>query len=303
MSGTPIVLKPLSLDVAEMVYTSVMKELGLEEASVEERIQKLKTIEPEELVKKTPMDLPFLPCLDDDVVPEHITFAKLATNVGSVPGMKWCEELMIGDCQHDGNVFLFMGLAQRKVGIAFALVTSLQSNLPASAADAILQAYDICPTMDDDEAMKLIIHLATDIAYVAPAVAYAQNFPGKTYYYQFNEPNTWDGPFKGYSTHMLDAAFLFQNFREYMSTGPEMIAKDMAIEFVKFSNGVEPWVEYDKGKKVARVYGPSNKNRSGTTENNGWGSERRDVLWKLNKEGKIDLDGLSLAWDMFIAGR
>jgi carboxylesterase type B len=303
MSGTPIMLKPLSLDVAETVYTSIMKELGLEDASAEKRIQRLKTIEPDELVKKTPMSLPFLPILDGDIVPEHTTFAKLAKNVRSVPGMKWCEELMIGDSQHDGNVFVFMGLAQLKVGIASALTISLHTNLPASAADAVLQAYDICPTMEDDAAMDLILRLATDIGYVAPAVAYAQSFPGKTYYYQFNEPNTWDGPFKGNSTHMLDAAFLFQNFNEHMSKEPKMIAKDLATDFVKFSNGIKPWVEHDMGKKLARVFGPSNKSRLRMAENNGWGDGRRDVLWKLNKEDKVDLDKLSVAWDMFIAGR
>jgi len=72
-------LKPLPLPVTEMAYRSVMKELDLENASVEERIHKLKTINPQELVEKTPMTVPLLPFLNGVVVPETTDFAKLAT--------------------------------------------------------------------------------------------------------------------------------------------------------------------------------------------------------------------------------
>ena len=34
----------------------------------------------------------------------------------------------------------------------------------------------------------------------------------------------------------------------------------------------------------------------------GWENGRRDILWRLSEEGKIDLDQLSVAWNMFIAG-
>jgi hypothetical protein len=38
MSGTPLMLKPLNIPVTEMAYDIIMKELGLENASTEERI-------------------------------------------------------------------------------------------------------------------------------------------------------------------------------------------------------------------------------------------------------------------------
>jgi hypothetical protein len=303
MSGTPIMLKPLPLHVAELSYIAIMEALGLENASVEERIRKLKTVGPEELVEKTPMSVPLLPFQDGDIVPQVITFAKLASmNHEGLPGMEWCEELMIGDCQHDGSVFLFMGLAQWKVGIASALETSLHGNLPAAAAKAVLQAYGISSATDDNEAMELVLDLATDIVYVAPAVAYARSF-SKAYYYQFNELNPWDGPLKGYSTHMLDAAFLFQNFNEHMSSEMQEVARGLAIDFLKFANGATPWVEYMEGKEEVRVYGPSDKIAMGIENDNGWGKGRRDLLWKLSEEGKIDLDQMSVAWHMFVAGR
>jgi hypothetical protein len=302
MSGTPIMLKSLPLYVAETSYTAIMKELGLENASAEERIRRLKTIEPGELVEKTPMSVPLLPFMDGEIVPEAAMFAKLVSmDHKNMPGMKWCEALMVGDCQHDGSVFLFMGLAQQKVGIASALETSLHVNLPAPVAKAVLQAYGINSAMDDDKALKLVIDLATDIAYVAPAVAYARS-SSRAYYYQFNEPNPWTGPLKGYSTHMLDAAFLFQNFNEHMSPETQEVAKDLAIDFLSFANGASPWVEYRKGKEEVRVYGPRDKFVVGIKENDGWDTGRRDVLWELSEERKIDLDQLSVAWNMFVSG-
>lgn len=320
MSGTPILLKPLPLPVAEMAYTSILEAFGLENASTEDRIDRLKTATPEELVEKTPMSVPLLPFLDGDVLPAlsvpplpsqdgdvvsgTTTFAKLAArDHEGLPGMSWCEELMIGDCQHDGNVFLFMGLAQRKAGIASLLATSLQTNLSVSAADAVLQAYGIGSASDDEEAMKLIIDLATDVAYVTPALAYARSFPGKKFYYQFNEPNGWEGILKGMSTHMLDAAFLFQNFNDHMAPEAKEVAKGLAVDFIKFAHGKSPWAEFDQDQARVRTYGPSDKSTIDVVENNGWGSGRRDVLWRLSEEGKIDMDQLSVAWTMFIAGR
>lgn len=320
MSGTPIMLKPLPLSVAETAYASIIEAFGLEKASAEERIQKLQNAIPEELVEKTPLSVPLLPLLDGDILPKlsvppipsqdgdvvsgSTTFAKLgARNHESLPGMSWCKELMIGDCQHDGNVFLFMGLAQRKAGIADALEASLRANLSASTADAVLQAYGIGTASNDDEAMKLVIDLATDIAYVAPALAHARSFPGKKIYYQFNEPNPWDGIFKGSSTHMLDAAFLFQNFNEHIPSEAQEVAKSLAVDFIKFTHGESPWAEFDQDQARVRTYGPSGKSTVDVVGNNGWEFGRRDVLWKLTEAGKIDLDQLSVAWNMFVAGR
>lgn len=323
MSGTPVMLKPLAMGVAEMSYTSIIKSFGLEGASAAERIERLKSASSEELVEKTPMSVPLLPFLqdaiipkltvpplphqDDATVPSRTTFAKLATAAGStkdsVPGFKWCESLLIGSTKHDGSVFLFMGLSQRKSGIATTLATSLHKHISGDAAMAILDAYDITPTTSDDEALQRIIDFATDIAYVAPALAYARVFPGKSYLYNFDELNPWDGPLKGLSTHMLDAAYLFQNFNEDLSEKAREVTKTFAMDFVRFANGVEPWEKYTKEKGTCRVYGPSEKCVVGVLEGDGWATGRRNTLWRLSEGGKVDLDPISVAWDMFVAGR
>ncbi|KAF2444556.1 carboxylesterase [Karstenula rhodostoma CBS 690.94] len=209
MSGTPMMLKPLPAAVAEVTYNSIMEALGLENASVEERIRRLITISPEELVEKTPMTARLAPFLDGDILPEAVTFDKLASRM-VIPGMKWCGALMIGDCQHD--------------------VTT-----------AILDAYGITPSISDDIALKHTINLATDILYATSALYYARAWPGKRYVYHFNEGNPWEGQFKGMATHMLDAACLFQNYNHETGEHGKDVAGTLANGFIAFTNGMEPW--------------------------------------------------------------
>lgn len=105
MSGTPLMLKPLPPAVTEVTYEIIMKELGLQTACTAERIQRLTTITPDELVAKTPMTVPLVPFLDGDIIPSATTFQGLDSEPSkleaNIPGRKWCEELVIGDCQHD----------------------------------------------------------------------------------------------------------------------------------------------------------------------------------------------------------
>jgi carboxylesterase type B len=188
-----------------------------------------------------------------------------------------------------------MGLAERKDGIASALHMSLTNSLDKAVAGAVLEAYNISPTTADDEAMKSILKLATDIAYCAPALAYARSFPGKTYYYQFDEPNLWNGVFKGYATHGLDLVFLLQNFSEKLGEREKHFGKHFAKGFVSFAHGLEPWKGFEGKDGEVKTFG---------TGNTASGLEgRRDVLFRLQKEGKVNLDSLSVAWDIFVGGK
>lgn len=196
-----------------------------------------------------------------------------------------------------------MGLAERKSGIATMLNASLTKSIGASSAIAVLQAYGITPTIDDDRAMQSIIELATDIAYYAPALFFARSWPGRAYCYHFNEPNPWNGAFEGFSTHMLDAAYLFQNFSQNMGNRERRIGIALATDFVKFTNGIKPWDEFSSARGNAKAFGPSGVTEPHIVEDNGWGNGRRDVLFKLYEAGKVDLDALSGAWDLFIAGK
>lgn len=279
-------LKPLSPAAAEVSYNAVMQALGFEHASVHERIQYLLAMIPEELVEKIPMSIPLVPYIDGDMISEAPTFTQLSSDTLQSLNKTWCEELLIGSCSHDGNVFFFMGLSSFLPGIATAIHASFSRNLSVSVAQAVLSAYGIAPLTPDDEAMASIINLATDIAYRLPAQYYGRAFKGKVFTYSFTEPNPWDGMFKGKSTHMLDAAFLFQNFDENLPDEAKITARRLGEDFVAFAHGrpSSAWVEGD-----TKVYGPE------------MGGENR--LEILSREGQVNLDGLSKAWDSFVSGK
>lgn len=197
-----------------------------------------------------------------------------------------------------------MGLNERKPGIAAAFCASLTKNVPNPAAsEAIFQAYGINSSTPDNEAFKTILEYATDIAYYTPALAFARSWPGKTYYYHFNEPNPFDGPFKGYATHILDATYLFQNYNEKFSPESRDVAVSLATEFIKFANGTAPWQDYQKEQGVIKTFSSTNPGGSGFVEKNGWNDGRRAKLFELKENGKVNIDELSVAWDMFLAGQ
>lgn len=279
-------LKPLSPSAAEASYNSILQTLGLENASTEERIRRLLTISPNELVEKTPMTTPLTPFVDNDIVPHAPTFADLQNNNLKALTNTWCEELLTGSCAHDGNVFFFMGLSSLLPNIAAAIAASFSRSLSGPAAQAVLTAYSISASTPDDEAMDSIIELASDVAYRIPAQYFARAFRGRTWTYAFTEENPWEGMFKGKSTHMLDAAFLFQNFNEHLTAEEKEVSGKLAEDFVVFANGKagEFWDE-----DVERVYGRD--------------AVRESKLERLVGEGKLNLDELSRAWGLFLVGK
>ncbi|EUC48463.1 hypothetical protein COCMIDRAFT_87292 [Bipolaris oryzae ATCC 44560] len=286
MSGTPLMLKPMSASAAEASYDSITKALGLEGTSTQERINRLLNISSEELVEKTPMTVPLIPFQDNNILPQTPTFTDLRNNNLSPLNDTFCEELLIGSCAHDGNVFFFMGLSSLFPNIASALTSSFSRSLSAPAAQIVLSTYGVNPSTPDEEAKDYIIDLATDIAYHAPAQHYARAFKGRTWTYRFNQGNPWDGMFKGKSTHLLDAAFLFQNFNDYMDDEAKETARRFAEDFVVFASG-KANATWDDG--LERCYGE--------------GGCKENKLEKLIREQKVDLDELSGAWDIFLAGK
>ncbi|KAF2737920.1 putative carboxylesterase [Polyplosphaeria fusca] len=308
MSGTPIAFQPLELPRTEVAYNMIIKNLGLENASTKERIERITTASPDDIVNATPMMAPLKPYLDGNILSSKSTFKSLAEGEDSIengtPGSSWCKELMVGDCKDDGNIFLnFMslGLETHKSGIAARFCASIATAArKAGAAEALLEVYKLSSSTPDDEAMNVILQYVSDIAYIYPALAFVKSWPGKSYYYNFDYPNPFEGRFKGQSTHLLDAAFLFQNYNEKLEPSGVAAARALAQDFIKFANGAAPWQEYDRKKGYTRVY---NEHGTHVVESNGWHEQRRDWLARLAEEGEVDLDELSRAWNKFLIGQ
>lgn len=188
--------------------------------------------------------------------------------------------------------------------------TSLSKSLTGSFHDSpqvtetLLQSYGIVPEDTDNNVDNVnnVLHFANDIGFYAPVVAFAEGWPvGRAHMFHFNEPNPWDGQFKGVASHILDVAFLFQNYNDYLDEEQRRAAETFAAHVLDFVVGKEPYPTYTPGKGGAMVYGPGGPERQRfvqSTKSEDYG--RRSTIFELEK--LASLDALSLAWDKFMAG-
>jgi hypothetical protein len=123
-------------------------------------------------------------------------------------------------------------------------------------------------------------------------VTYAKRWPGKAYVYYLNEGNPWEGPEKGRTSHILDIAYFYQNFSEYLDSDQQAVSKAFASDFLKFCHGLAPWPAVDKTSFTARVFGPSSKQQISDISSQEYGGNtlRRGIL--LKHAAKVPLDDL-----------
>ena len=158
-----------------------------------------------------------------------------------------------------------MGLDTRKPNVAQKFIDSVNNTLSShpSAAAELLSSYNITPSTPDEEALLSILRFSSEISFYAPARAFAQGWPNtkdsKFFLYHFNEGIPWPGRFQGEAGHILDVAYLFQNYNEHLTEEGKKLARQYAEDFINFVNGEDPWPPVQGGKLGARVYGPSSE--------------------------------------------
>ncbi|EXJ69314.1 uncharacterized protein A1O5_07350 [Cladophialophora psammophila CBS 110553] len=305
IAGTCLLGRPVPLFVHEMVYKVFCEAQGLTALSGQDRIKAIEKIPSEELIFKVPPSVPALPALDADFLCASPTFqsAEAWSKGGdpAIPGLKWCKELLVGDMKDDGTIF-DGALAHRVQGIASAFEESLKRSIPqqGKAIDSLLSAYHISSSTSDRAAYLSILELGNDIAFYIPEETFARRFPGTTYVYHLNEPNPWDGPFKGFASHLFDVALLFRNYDAQLPLHAIEVGHAFGDGLIKFANSQAPWQASSQSKPVAWVFG----GEAGTSE------LREDFPEKVDRRNAIfefkdtpGWDALHMAWTEFIARR
>lgn len=152
-----------------------------------------------------------------------------------------------------------------------------------------------------------MLEFTNDILFYAPVLAYATGWPadGNAYLYYFNEKNPWDGPLKGQSSHILDLAYFYQNFNDYLTTEQQEVARAFAEDLLKFVAGEAPWEPCkDLGEGFrARIFGPSDKKQVRRLVKDVYGGEtqRRGVLPQITSEKGVKWDDLTGVFFAFLA--
>jgi len=183
-------------------------------------------------------------------------------------------------------------------------------------APAILSGYglDTSATTNTPQVIKPVLDLATDICFALGATAFARTWssPGtleqlgtEAFLARFNVPNPWDGPWKGHATHILDIAFVLQNYREQLSPGQQKSADLLTKHVIAFVNGGSPWAAYKSGTEEGAMvyYAPeqSQEDESRFVPDEAPGrTGRRHVLQKLMKQDVFDK--VMEAWEALMKG-
>jgi carboxylesterase type B len=307
--GAVLLFAPFPQEAAEASYQKLIEALDLEKKSPEERIQALLSVPQDDLWQKLPMGAPMLPTIDGETVPGHPDFVTISSLEDSaqfsMPGRKWCSSLMIGESRLDANILAYMGLDARNPGIAQKFIDSAKATLSShpDAATELLRAYDISTSTSDDTALLSILRFASEISFYAPARAFAQGWPQKFFLYHFNEGIPWEGRFQGEAGHILDVAYLFQNYNEHLNADQKKVARAYAEDFIKFVNGEDPWTPVKNGDMAARVYGPSSEGITTKLVEDGAPSAvgRNERVLKLGE--MVGYDNVLAVFQNFFQGR
>jgi hypothetical protein len=195
---------------------------------------------------------------------------------------------------------MFLASRKRGIGKTFSEFMRGAFSTEPTAVDAALHAYNITPTTGDDEAFLHVLQFGTDIAFLAPVHSYAAAWPGNAYVYHFNEPNPWDGPWKGQTGHVLDVSFMFMNFEDALTARQRAVGEAFAESFLKFFNGIVAWPAYTEVEPSALIIGGSDRSRghayvthSSDPKETG---RRRDIYAFAQVVG---LDAIIDAWNNF----
>ncbi|KAK3312722.1 Alpha/Beta hydrolase protein [Apodospora peruviana] len=195
-----------------------------------------------------------LPTIDGDIIPMSFTFESFARETAQMAGTRWIESMLLVCSSADASIIGSTVLLPRKRGIAAAFRASAAKTLckyPEALA-SLLDEYSLSSTNahDEDQVSLLnIVRFMSDVEFFLPAVDLAAKFPNEAFVAAFNEPNPWDGPFSGIATHILDVAFLLQNFNDRLNPTQRVGAVAFGADAIAFVNGDKTrlWEAFNRG--------------------------------------------------------
>lgn len=132
------------------------------------------------------------------------------------------------------------------------------------------------------------LHFAHDVVQLAATRLIASRWPGPAFVYHFNEPNPWEGRFKGVASHLLDVSFLFQNYEEFLDEEQAGSGRAFGRHLIEFVNGEEPYAAFSSGSGKVQVYGPGEPRSRQVDARDLAAAGRRDRIFKLAQDVGLD---------------
>ena len=294
MSGTHLLIPPLSPEEAEAEFRKAATALGLQDESHSAVFEKMKAMDGEEMTGTLmAAGLRLAPVVDNDIVPHSFRTSDFqAGGTGRMPGLDWCKGFMIGDCAFDGSIRALDLARFRGPDLGHRFRDAVSQSLPLGVADRVCDAYALGPQAAGvDETFERVLQVVNDLNFYAPTTVLSSylrcTYPRVPVYgYRFNVPNPWPGQWAGRSSHILDISLLFQNYNGFLNEQDKAVARKFGEDVVSFIHGGELWGrtagegQKEDGVGLARVYGGGGSVRD-VEDVPGEETGRRGVIFEL----------------------
>jgi carboxylesterase type B len=184
------------------------------------------------------------------------------------------------------------GLRARNDGIAEQFAASLSRSLvkQPESVNAILDLYGIKKEDSSDEAFHKIVAVLTDVGFYAPTTIALKGWPNASgrYLYHFNAANPFPGPLQGQASHILDVAYLFQNYNQDLSVADVAVAQEFGSAIIRFTKegttGWNPWSEQEP--ENYQVFGQTSETATFGVEKR---AQRRPYISQMLEKYPYDL--------------
>jgi carboxylesterase type B len=280
MSGSGPTLGPLPIHLYEQSWNNFLKRSGGFEdlKTPEERLEKARALNPQEVIRGF-TSAPLGPMGDGTLLPQLWSY-----NEPQKPTR--CKEIIIGDTKIEAIIMdgLINAIPQAKFS---ELVHKSMKD-----SDGFLNAFEFSSNMEQSayrDAMRCFLSVGM---FQYPNILVAKSFPGKLYFYHFDEPSPYPGPTFGLPYHGQCALFVYQNGNAEYPDAAKTTAENMGKIWTAFASGKSaPWDEYKNDKRFMRL-GPNGEFSMQSWESDrgrkykwlGWVEENYENLKKLTRE-------------------
>ncbi|KAH6999398.1 Carboxylesterase [Ilyonectria destructans] len=297
MSGDPRLRQPQPIEVNERTtFQPLVSSLGLADLPASEKLESLHRTPWETLVKSN-LNVRVFPSVSSGFVPLEAEFEPLRDQVAR--HFSWCKSLMVGDCAQDASAFRRGALKPNWVDD---FNVAAEQYLERQEVEAIHELYKLghsgLPNTEPG-----LTQFISDVRFYLPVVLMRMAAPKSAdlRIYHLLEGNSFEGPFKGAASHVLDIALILQNYDEHLPMETSALGKRMAENFIDFANGIpETTAKTDGGPgRQTTVWGPDGRHRQ-MSEHEYDSSERGSSAELLKK---IGLDKCIATLELFQFGR
>lgn len=276
MSGSAPTLGPLPLELYEQAWQGFLGRSGIDSKTPEERLARARALTPDQLIRSY-TSAPMSPAADGALLHQW------SYNEPQRPTR--CKEIIIGDTKIEAIIMddLINSIPQAK----------LNELVHASMKDGegFLHAFGFAPNMDSEAYLNSMRCFLSVGMFQYPNILVAKSFPGKVYFYHFDEPSPYPGPTFGLPYHAQCALFVYQNSNAEYPIGARKTAENIGKIWSAFANGGVPWEEHKVKGRFMRL-GPEGEFSMQDWESDrireynwlGWVKENFESVKKLTRE-------------------